>query len=146
MGKRREKRYYSLKARKKICRINQAKITTIDHKDVELLRNFITVRGKMISARNQGISTRNQRLIAQAIKRARMLALLSFREGLPKPAAVEPAGDLKATAPQPVSDEQVKETKEAVTTEAAPLADTAEQAATDKAAETPTVVDKDQKS
>ncbi|MBV5260386.1 30S ribosomal protein S18 [Synechococcus moorigangaii CMS01] len=50
----------------------------IDYKDVELLRKFITERGKILPRRITGLTARQQRDVNNAIKRARMLALLPF--------------------------------------------------------------------
>ncbi|ACA98580.1 MULTISPECIES: 30S ribosomal protein S18 [Cyanophyceae] len=50
----------------------------IDYKDVELLRKFITERGKILPRRITGLTARQQRDVNTAIKRARMLALLPF--------------------------------------------------------------------
>jgi small subunit ribosomal protein S18 len=55
----------------------------IDYKDVELLRRFITERGKILPRRITGLTAKQQRDLTQSIKRARILALLPFinREG-----------------------------------------------------------------
>lgn len=55
----------------------------IDYKDVDLLRKFITERGKILPRRITGLTARQQRDLTTAIKRARILALLPFinREG-----------------------------------------------------------------
>ena len=50
----------------------------IDWKDVELLRQFIPERGKIMPRRISGITAKDQRRIATAIKRARTMALLPF--------------------------------------------------------------------
>jgi small subunit ribosomal protein S18 len=50
----------------------------VDYKNPQVLRSFITDRGKMIPRRISGASARQQRAIANAIRRARMLALLPF--------------------------------------------------------------------
>jgi len=50
----------------------------IDYKDIELLKLFITEQGKILPRRATGITVQQQRKIAKAIKRARMLALLPF--------------------------------------------------------------------
>ncbi|AFY37993.1 MULTISPECIES: 30S ribosomal protein S18 [unclassified Picosynechococcus] len=50
----------------------------IDYKDVELLRKFITERGKILPRRITGLTARQQRDMNRAIKRARMVALLPF--------------------------------------------------------------------
>lgn len=50
----------------------------IDYKNPQVLRSFVTDRGKMIPRRITGASARQQRVISKAIRRARMLALLPF--------------------------------------------------------------------
>ena len=50
----------------------------IDYKDVKYLQKFISERGKIIPNRVSGIPLKKQRKLAQAIKRARILALLPF--------------------------------------------------------------------
>jgi small subunit ribosomal protein S18 len=55
----------------------------IDYKDVDLLRKFVTERGKILPRRITGLTAKQQRDLTQSIKRARILALLPFinREG-----------------------------------------------------------------
>lgn len=50
----------------------------IDYKDVDLLRKYITERGKILPRRITGLTAKQQRDLTQAIKRARLLALLPF--------------------------------------------------------------------
>jgi len=50
----------------------------VDWKDVDLLRQFIPERGKIMPRRISGISAKDQRRIATAIKRARSMAMLPF--------------------------------------------------------------------
>lgn len=50
----------------------------VDWKDVDYLRQFIPERGKILPRRISGITAKDQRRIAQAIKRARTMALLPF--------------------------------------------------------------------
>ncbi|MGQ4649026.1 30S ribosomal protein S18 [Lyngbya aestuarii] len=50
----------------------------IDYKDVELLRKFVTERGKILPRRITGLTAQQQRDLTTAIKRARFLALLPF--------------------------------------------------------------------
>jgi small subunit ribosomal protein S18 len=50
----------------------------IDYKDVDLLRRFITERGKILPRRVTGLTAKQQRDLTQAIKRARLMALLPF--------------------------------------------------------------------
>ena len=49
-----------------------------DYKDVDLLRKFITERGKILPRRISGLTAKQQRDLTTAIKRARMLALLPY--------------------------------------------------------------------
>jgi small subunit ribosomal protein S18 len=53
-------------------------VQKIDYKNPQILRSFVTDRGKMIPRRISGASARQQRVISTAIRRARMLALLPF--------------------------------------------------------------------
>lgn len=53
-------------------------VTTIDYKDVHLLRTFISERGKIRSRRVTGLTPQQQRQVALAIKNAREMALLAF--------------------------------------------------------------------
>jgi small subunit ribosomal protein S18 len=64
-------------ARRKVCRFCADKID-IDYKNVSLLRGFITERGKILSGRITGTCAKHQRKLDEAIKRARMLALLPY--------------------------------------------------------------------
>ena len=50
----------------------------IDYKDIDLLKLFITEQGKILPRRATGITAQQQRKIAKAIKRARILSLLPF--------------------------------------------------------------------
>ncbi len=50
----------------------------IDYKDVDLLRKFITERGKILPRRITGLTAKQQRDLTTAIKRARLVALLPF--------------------------------------------------------------------
>ncbi|MFD7444325.1 30S ribosomal protein S18 [Streptomyces sp. NPDC059909] len=58
--------------------LDQAKITYIDYKDTDLLRKFISDRGKIRSRRVTRVSAQQQRLLARAIKNAREMALLPY--------------------------------------------------------------------
>jgi small subunit ribosomal protein S18 len=68
----------NFRRRKKVCYFTQNKMTNIDFKDVELLKRFITERGKILPRRVTGTSSKWQRPLAVAIKRARHMALLPF--------------------------------------------------------------------
>jgi len=64
--------------RKKRCPFTAAGVKEIDYKDVETLRRFVTDRGKILPRRITGVSAYHQRLLNNAIKRARHMALLPF--------------------------------------------------------------------
>jgi len=64
--------------RTKVCAFCVDKLKTIDYKDVDLLRRYITDRGKIKPRRQTGTCAKHQRRLAVAIKRARHLALLPF--------------------------------------------------------------------
>jgi small subunit ribosomal protein S18 len=50
----------------------------IDYKDVDLLRKFVTERGKILPRRITGLTSQQQRDLTLAIKRSRIVALLPF--------------------------------------------------------------------
>ncbi len=52
--------------------------TPIDYKNIELLRKFMTERGKILPRRITGLTCQQQRDLTQAIKQARILAMLPF--------------------------------------------------------------------
>ncbi len=64
--------------RKKFCRFCVDKLRTIDYKDIKKLEAFINERGKIVSARFSGNCAKHQRRIAEAVKKARFLALLPY--------------------------------------------------------------------
>ncbi len=64
--------------RKKVCKFTPEEIATIDYKDINRLRYFVTERGKIIPSRISGASARSQRHLVRQIKRARQIALLPF--------------------------------------------------------------------
>ena len=75
-----KKRGSGLFKRRKFCRFSAEKITWIDYKDVDLLKDFITENAKIMPARITGTRTGYQRQLSTAIKRARFLALLPFTD------------------------------------------------------------------
>jgi small subunit ribosomal protein S18 len=64
--------------RKKYCRFKKSGIKYIDYKDAEFLKRFLNEQGKILPRRLTGTSLKYQRKVAQAVKRARHLALLPF--------------------------------------------------------------------
>ena len=67
--------------KRKSCPFTAAGYKCIDYKDVELLSQFITEKGKILPRRITGVSHRFQKLLCVAIKRARNVALLPFVGG-----------------------------------------------------------------
>jgi small subunit ribosomal protein S18 len=64
--------------RKKTCPFSGAGAPKIDYKDVKLLQRFISERGKIVPSRITAVSNKKQRILANAIKRARFMALLPY--------------------------------------------------------------------
>lgn len=64
--------------RRKSCPFSGANAPAIDYKDIKLLQRFISERGKIVPSRITAVSAAKQRSLAQAIKRARFLALLPY--------------------------------------------------------------------
>ena len=60
------------------CPFSGADAIPIDYKDIKTLQKFVSERGKIIPSRISAVSAPKQRKLAQAIKRARILALLPF--------------------------------------------------------------------
>ena len=65
-------------SRRKMCRFCADEGTTIDYKNVAMLKHFITERGKLVPRRISGNCARHQRALALAVRRARMIALVPF--------------------------------------------------------------------
>ncbi|MDO1445033.1 30S ribosomal protein S18 [Rhodocytophaga aerolata] len=64
--------------RKKYCRFKKNGIRYIDYKDANFLLKFVNEQGKILPRRITGTSLKFQRRVAQAVKRARHLALLPY--------------------------------------------------------------------
>ena len=64
--------------RRKTCPLTGPEAPAIDYKDVRLLQRFTSERGKIMPSRITAVSAKKQRKLAQAIKRARTLALMPF--------------------------------------------------------------------
>ena len=64
--------------RRKSCPFSGPNAPKIDYKDVRLLQRYISERGKIVPSRITAVSTKRQRELAQAIKRARFLGLLPY--------------------------------------------------------------------
>ena len=75
----RVKKYRKPNNKKKVCAFCVDKSSSIDYKDVAKLRRFITENGKILPRRQTGVCAIHQRELANAIKRARIMALLPFK-------------------------------------------------------------------
>ncbi len=64
--------------KKKVCRFCIDKADKIDYKDLSKLIKFVTERGKIVPSRVSGTCAKHQRKLAQAIKRARFIAILPY--------------------------------------------------------------------
>ena len=62
----------------KTCFFTENNIKHIDYKDVELLKKFLNPHARMIARKRTGVTAKNQRNLAMAIKRARFMGLLPY--------------------------------------------------------------------
>ena len=63
-------------SRAKVCRLTVDRVIFIDYKDINLLKHYVTERGKIIPRRITGATAKHQRMLTEAIKLAREVALL----------------------------------------------------------------------
>ncbi|MEC8738358.1 MAG: 30S ribosomal protein S18 [Bacteroidota bacterium] len=68
----------AVRTEKKYCRFKKSGIKYIDYKNPEFLKKFLNEQGKLLPRRITGTSLKYQRKVAQAVKRARHLALLPY--------------------------------------------------------------------
>lgn len=73
------KKSFKKMPRKKVCAFCQEKIDEIDYKDINRLKKYVSEGGKILPRRMSGTCAAHQRLLAAAIKRARIAALLPFK-------------------------------------------------------------------
>lgn len=66
------------KRKRKVCYFCQNKLDTVDFTNTDLLKKYISERGKILPRRATGDCAEHQRMVAVAIKRARHMALLPF--------------------------------------------------------------------
>ncbi len=64
--------------RRRVCRFCADKELVIDYKEIKVLTNYLTERGKIIPCRIYGNCAKHQRQMTEAIKRARQIALLPY--------------------------------------------------------------------
>ena len=73
------KKFVKRVPRKKVCAFCQNKAESIDYKDINTLKKYITEGGKILPRRMTGVCAKHQRVLATAIKRARIADLLPFK-------------------------------------------------------------------
>jgi small subunit ribosomal protein S18 len=66
------------RSRRRVCRFCVDKAQYIDYKDTAKLRNYITERGKILPRRVSGNCAKHQRMLTEAIKKSRVVALLPY--------------------------------------------------------------------
>ena len=71
-------RRYSQLSERSRCRFSRAGVKRIDYKDIGTLQKLITPQGKIQSPKRTGTAARYQRMVKQAVKRARFMALLPY--------------------------------------------------------------------
>jgi len=76
--KKKEKFGAGMITRKRFCRLCVDKTKALDYKDVRRLEAFIKERGKIASTRGTGNCAKHQRMLTEAVKRARFLSLLPY--------------------------------------------------------------------
>lgn len=64
--------------RRKVCRFCADHLDSVDYKNTTLLRNYVSDRGKLLSGRSTGNCAKHHRLLTEAVKRARNIALLPY--------------------------------------------------------------------
>ena len=64
--------------KKRVCPLKDVSEKDINYKNIKLLNKYVSERGKILPSRVTGVCVKKQRILSQAIKRARNLALLSF--------------------------------------------------------------------
>ena len=64
--------------RRKSCKFCMEKVESVDYKDMPRLQKFISERGKIVPSRLSSLCANHQRILSQAIKRARHIALLPY--------------------------------------------------------------------
>ena len=73
------KKFIKRAPKKKVCAFCQAKVENIDYKDINTLKKYVTEGGKILPRRMTGVCAKHQRVLANAIKRARLVDLLPFK-------------------------------------------------------------------
>lgn len=69
---------FGRKQRRKVCQFCKEKSTWVDYKDTQLLRKFVSDRGKIRARRVTGTCSQHQRDVATAVKNAREMGLIPY--------------------------------------------------------------------
>jgi len=80
MKPREDKKNSPFDDRKRFCPFSQKNSPKVDYKDVKLLFRYISEKGKITPSRITNVSSKKQKLLAKAIKRARFLSLMSYTQ------------------------------------------------------------------
>ena len=70
--------FKKFRPRKKVCHFCKRRVDYVDYKDVDLLRKYVSANGRIIPRRTTGTCAKHQRVLANAIKRSREMALLPY--------------------------------------------------------------------
>ena len=93
--------------KKKVCPIDAAGITQIDYKDTVLLKQYLTKFNRIVPRYYSGVSLANQKKLAQAIKRARYMALLPYVLEVNRPASAVTTSAVESQAPAQLDESAV---------------------------------------
>lgn len=80
-GLRPRRRRFGGRSRRKVCRFCANKTLKLDYKWADVLRDFVSERGRIVPSRTTGTCAKHQRKLKIAIKRARNVALLAYTDG-----------------------------------------------------------------
>ena len=78
--KREERKVSAFEERKRFCPFSQKNSPLIDYKDIKLLSRYISEKGKITPSRITNVSSKKQKELSKAIKRARFLGLMSYTQ------------------------------------------------------------------
>ena len=75
-----DKKNSPFEERRRFCPFSQKNSPKIDYKDIKLLSRYVSEKGKMIPSRITNVSSKKQKELSKAIKRARFLSLMSYTQ------------------------------------------------------------------
>ncbi len=74
-----------MRRRKRLCPLSTKGAPEVDYKNIRLLQRFLTAGGRVLPSRVTGVSAKKQKLLVQAVKRARYMALIPYLAPAPAP-------------------------------------------------------------